>query len=379
MNQIFSHLIAAVILPLIAVIFLIVKRRKRFVKNKKEFWARQNTLFLEENGFLQKNNIPSPLNFLGEFETWRTIIETVSLCNEAGLLDFLNDETGGATFEHIKNFLGFNTRAANAVIDLLLAVDVLNQFDDKFVLTENAKLYLLKKSPLYQPLPPAKFAKRFLKIAKSGKPAGAVKKWGSGKAVKPENWAIRQHQNSFPLGFALANSGLLKGKNILDVAGGTGAVLIALGLKNPRFKMKLIELPGSVNIAEKMIAKYGLSKQIECIGMNMFEGYWSSNMDTVLFTNIFHDWDDEKCLILARKAYASLNSGGVISIQEALINEGKPGPLWTVHWMVMMAIFMQGRQFRKHELEKILTDAGFVNIRTVPLLGYYSSVTGQKP
>jgi predicted O-methyltransferase YrrM len=141
----------------------------------------------------------------------------------------------------------------------------------------------------------------------------------------------------------------------------------------------LIELPSSIETAELMISKYNVTDRIEIIGMNMFTGEWPQENDTVLFTNIFHDWEQDKCQALAEKALAALQPGGLILLQEVLLNEDEPDDLWPAHFTLATALYTNGRQFYARELIKTLEAAGFVDVQVRPLFGYYSSVVGVKP
>jgi hypothetical protein len=102
-------------------------------------------------------------------------------------------------------------------------------------------------------------------------------------------------------------------------------------------------------------------------------------LDAVLFTNIFHDWELLRCQVLAEKAFASLKPGGRIFLQEALLDDDQPGPLWTASFSLSLALNTFGRQYRLSELRPVLEKAGFLGIEVRPLLGYYSTITGYKP
>lgn len=66
-----------------------------------------------------------------------------------------------------------------------------------------------------------------------------------------------------------------------------------------------------------------------------------------------------------------LHSGGIILIQEALLSDGKPGPLCTTHWLLEMALLKEGRQFHAEELKNILESAA--GSLTSRILFLYSS------
>ena len=110
----------------------------------------------------------------------------------------------------------------------------------------------------------------------------------------------------------------------------------------------------------------------------MFAQDWPGGFDAVLFTNVFHDWDDDRCRVLARKAHASLRAGGIAVILESLLHDDRPGPLWTACRSVEMAMDMLGRQFRRRDLEAMLSSVGFSNVEVHSLTGYYSAVVAAR-
>jgi len=61
-----------------------------------------------------------------------------------------------------------------------------------------------------------------------------------------------------------------------------------------------------------------------------------------------------------------------------LLNDDKPGPLWTAHWSLALAVITNGGQFRYKEMAKLLERSGFTNIQRSPLIGYFSCITGNK-
>ena len=373
-----KYIIVTIVPIVVILLFILVKRKVRFKKNKKNFWNRQNKKALQKFNLLKLKEIPEPLNLISQLESLQTTIQAVSLSISLGLIDFIKSKSE-VTKEDIQNFLDMDKHIVNALLEIFLANNIVIKKGIGYGLTKRGELYLSKESPLFQPLPVTLLGKRFFKLIKKRSGKSAINKWSKGKATKAENWALRQHQYSFPLGFALANMNIVKGKNILDVAGGTGAICIALAISNPDLYLSVIELPSSIGITEKMISNYQLSDRIKCIGMDMFVDEWPRNMDTILFTNIFHDWSDEHCKILSQKAFDSLQPGGIVLIQEALFNDDKPGPLWTAHWSMAMALTMEGKQFHFTELKSILEDAGFISIEKFHLQGYYSTIKAVKP
>ncbi len=378
MYSIFTHFLAAILPIAIFFIWRYFQRRKQFLNARKAFWKRQRPEGLSYIQSLTTPSVPPPFNLIGELEKMQTAISTTSLAIEMGLIPFIAKKRQ-VTIEQVEQFLGFARRPVRAAVEVLLALGVLERRGETLSLTERAQIYLMQDSALYEPLPPARLARRLLNVARKGKVGGAIKRWQKGKAQTPERWALQQHRYSFPLGFALAKTEFIQnGQQILDVAGGSGAICIALAHAFPDLSLHLIELPGTIPITRKMVNQYQVADRIELLGMDMFTGEWPAPMDIVIFCNIFHDWSDEKCILLAQKAHEVLKPDGKILLIEALLHDDRPGPLWTAHWSMAMALFMEGRQFHGSEITAILHQGGFQKVHIQHLSGYYSLIVGEK-
>ena len=379
MSPILTHLMAALAPP----ILLLGWRCARAVLREREFvadfWRHQTLESLEKTRTLEADGLPPLLGVVEEHWAAKGTMEALALCVEAGLFDFLH-RNSSATVEELADFIDLPVRLVRASVEVLLAVGVLQSQGTGYALTAAGRLYLLEESPLFDAwLPPLASARRMLAGLRSRVLRKSAEKWSAGQGHKQQRWAIGMHRISFPLGFALHRTGLLpdSGK-VLDVAGGAGSVCIALALKNPALQLHMLELAGSVKVARRLISQYRVSERVRCTVADMFQDEWPGDCDVVLFTNIFHDWDDERCRVLARKAYGALRRGGKVILQEALLHDERPGPLWTAQFSITMALGMQGRQFRGRELVALLGEAGFSKITIHPLLGYYSAVVGRR-
>ena len=100
--------------------------------------------------------------------------------------------------------------------------------------------------------------------------------------------------------------------------------------------------------------------------------------DTFFFGDIFHDWDESHCFILAKKCYHSLSKGGKILLHEMLFCEDKTGPFLTAAYNMKMLLWTQGRQYSFREIQNILHRTGFKKIQQMKGLGNWSLVMGEK-
>lgn len=175
----------------------------------------------------------------------------------------------------------------------------------------------------------------------------------------------------------------------------------------PGVRGTIFELDAVCKVAQQYIEKSGLpSDTVLTYSGNMFKDEYPSNDDpkygyqACFYSNIFHDWNEEKCKYLAKKTYDALPKNGVIMLHEMLLNEDGNGPLVTTFLTYEMFIRTEGKQFTFSELKTLLTGAGFsgmyfkgfsihekllfeiylllLDIQVIPAYGFFSLVCGVK-
>lgn len=167
---------------------------------------------------------------------------------------------------------------------------------------------------------------------------------------------------------------------ILDVGGGSAIFSIELAKAWPSLTATVMEIAPVCVEADTYINKAGVPERVTTRTVNMFTEEWPTEYDAHFFSNIFHDWSDETCRLLARKSFAALPSGGTIMLHEMLLDDDGCGPLATACFSLLMLLGTKGKQYTLTELKAFLEDAGFTDVAaTQTQQGYYSLVTARKP
>jgi SAM-dependent methyltransferase len=181
------------------------------------------------------------------------------------------------------------------------------------------------------------------------------------KETEAQSWEhfIRGMDNIASAGRAevfLSSVELAGKKKMLDVGGGPGSYCIAACQKYPELEAVVWDLPATVAIAKEYIAKAGLEKRI-----STQEGDWNVDdfgreYDAVIMSNILHGpmW---ACQEKLSKALNALRPGGMLAVQEFLLNDQKDGPLIPALFNVMVGAYS------KAELLTVIEEAGFINIK----------------
>jgi hypothetical protein len=270
-------------------------------------------------------------------------------------------------------------------MSVLVSHGFLTQKQGRFYVNDLSQTYLIPESPYYMGhLFVPHQTKRLEKFSKALKEESVWKKsdgWEEGLPVQniPEfmSW---QHAHSFSAATGMAETlDFSQFTRVLDMAGGSGSVLIALLLKNPHLEGTVFELPGMYNETIKYVKSFGLQDRIKSEEGDMFKDPWPDGHDAIIFSNIFHDWPEEKCLFLGGSAFEKLPSKGKVFLHEMLLNDQKDGPPAATAFSAVMLLSMKGRQYSGLELTNMLCKCGFIKISVHQTFGYYCTIQGEKP
>jgi len=169
-------------------------------------------------------------------------------------------------------------------------------------------------------------------------------------------------------------------RSVLDVGGGSGIFAIEMARAWSGLNTTVMEIPQVCAAAEPFIATAAIGARVRTQAVNMFTQAWPQGHDAHFFSNIFHDWSDDTCRLLARKSFEALPRGGRILLHEMLMDDDGCGPLPAAAFSLLMLLATRGKQYSLPELHGFLDDAGFVDVEAVQTGGgYYSLVSARKP
>jgi 2,7-dihydroxy-5-methyl-1-naphthoate 7-O-methyltransferase len=104
-------------------------------------------------------------------------------------------------------------------------------------------------------------------------------------------------------------------RRIVDVGGGTGAMLAAVLQAHPHLRGTLVDLPRTVARSAEVFAGAGVSDRAAAIGQSFFEPL-PAGADVYLLRKVINDWPDREAVsILRRCAEAARPSGRVVVLK----------------------------------------------------------------
>lgn len=145
-------------------------------------------------------------------------------------------------------------------------------------------------------------------------------------------------------------------KNLLDVGGGPGTYSIFACGKYPDLHATVFDIPDTIAIAREVVAAEHMIDRITLRGADWDTDDFGSGFDAVLMSNILHGPESGAANKL-QKAYRCMESGGLLAIQEFLLNDTKTGPSIPALFNVMVGAYSRG------ELFGVLEKAGFDEIQ----------------
>lgn len=338
------------------------------------------------------NGGPPPCSDEPIWNVWLAAFHAPSLAvvDELGVFVALAEHSASAT--ELASRLGIELRATESMLGLMTALGFLTACDGRFALAEVTRTYLLPTSPFYwggllrwirnTPIDCNKLIDGLRRgnAASTSRVAGLL--WS---AAAPPTGALisfthAMHAHSFGLAVRAAAALPLSGvTTLLDVGGGSGSYAIAMALRDPELRCTVFDLPVVCEVSRDYVASHGVANRVSHHAANMFSDPWPRGFDAVFMSDIFHDWDDAKCLTLAEAAFATIPPGGRLIVHEMLLDACKTSPRNAAAYSMAMVFATEGRQRTARELTGLLAAAGFASIAVTPTAEGYAAIHGTKP
>jgi SAM-dependent methyltransferase len=157
-------------------------------------------------------------------------------------------------------------------------------------------------------------------------------------------------------------------KRLLDLGGGPGTYAIHFCKNNPQLSATVYDLSTTRIFAEKTIASFGLSERISFQEGDFISDEVPTGFDVAWLSHILHGESPEGCAVVLSRAVAALEPGGILMVQEFILNDSMAGPLFPALFSLNMLLgTQQGRSYSQRQLENMMTAAGLVSIRRLEL------------
>jgi precorrin-6B methylase 2 len=311
---------------------------------------------------------PSPEHI---FQTLNAHQQTAALKSAIELDLFTAIDDGNHHAADIAKHLKVSERGARILSDYLSILGFLHKEDGRYRLTEDAALFLSKRSPHYMGTivgfltSPQSFENmaRLTDAVTQGRTANE-----KGSNYEPnDNFWVSFARSMAPLTVpaALYIAQLVEAQearpsHVLDIAAGHGMYGITIARQNPKAQVTAVDWPAVLEVAKENAEKAGVADRYITRPGSAFETELGSGYDLVLLTNIFHHFDKKTCVHLMQRVYQALKPGGKALTLEFVPNEDRVTPPTEAAFsLVMLASTDAGDAYTFSEFNTMFQEAGF--------------------
>jgi len=278
------------------------------------------------------------------------------------------------TVQELAQATGSSERGLEMLLNALTALELLERRGNRYAATPFAAEYLSRTSPHYLGyiiMHHHHLMAGWSNLDESVRSGAPVRSRVSHDADESERESFEM--GMFNLAMLLAPRIVsaidLQGrKRLLDLGGGPGTYAIHFCQANPQLTATVYDLPTTRRFAEKTIASFGLSDRISFHEGDFVTADVPAGFDVAWLSHILHSEGPEACAVTLRRAVEALEPGGMLMVQEFILNDSMDGPLHPALFSLNMLIGTpEGRSYSQQQLVEMMTAAGVGSIRRLPL------------
>ena len=281
-------------------------------------------------------------------------------------------------------------RGTKAILNALVALDLLTRYGEHYALTGESEAYLVSTSPRFQGSMCKHVSGHLLprwmqltEVVRTGKPAGVVNEQTDGAAYFAEFV-----EDIFPMSYEAAQALADELKvaesttpiRVLDLAAGSGVWGIALAEASGKVSVTAVDWPAVLPATRRVARRQGVIEQFQFVAGDVLTAEIGNGFDVVILGHLIHSEGVARSVQLIEKTFAVLVPGGTVVIAEFIANEDRTGPQGAMIFAVTMLVNTDaGDIFTFNEMARWLSDAGFINVRLLEGPGPAPLILATKP
>jgi 2-polyprenyl-3-methyl-5-hydroxy-6-metoxy-1,4-benzoquinol methylase len=315
---------------------------------------------------------PTPDRILGLINGyWATGILGVAASHAL----FTRLETGTDTAEKLAVDAGISRRGAQALLDGLVGLGLVEVHEGRYRNTPEAAAFLVEGRPdclgdfAQLKLSHVNSLGALPEVVASGAPVRATVE----VADNPhwETLVTALAAQSVPVArlaaetLRLADAGEI---SILDIGGGSGVFsAVWLGL-NPTARATQLDWAPINAIARRLVAERGVADRFTCVDGDLHTtDYGTAAHDLVVYSNIAHQEGEAQNTEILTRIRAALKPGGTLVISDYVVDDDRSGPPFALVFAAEMLLKSKdGRTWRQADYQAWLGAAGFQDVTFVP-------------
>ena len=278
------------------------------------------------------------------------------------------------TAQELAHHLQADTRSLEMLLNALTAMALLEKREEHFLTTTFSATHLNRDSPDYIGhiiLHHHNLVEGWGKLDQAVQQGGPVRSRSTQDpdGSERENFLMGMFNLASMLAPHIAANVDLQGRRrLLDLGGGPGTYAIHFCKYNPDLSAVIYDLPTTRPFAEQTVQRSALGDRIVFHGRNILHDPIVAAFGVVWVSHLLHAHGPEACETIIAKAAAALHPGGLLLIQEFLLDDNRVAPLQPALFSLNMLIGTpSGQSYSQGEVAHMLAAAGMVDIRRLPI------------
>ena len=276
------------------------------------------------------------------------------------------------TADEVAQLRHSDPRATGMLLDSLTALGLLEKRDNSYSATSFSAEKLSKASPgylghiiMHHHHLMSGWA-RLDEAVISGRPIKEPVSHSQNESMR-ESFLMGMFNLASQLAPKIAAAVALSGCNrLLDLGGGPGTYAIHFCLANPDVSAVIYDLPTSRTFAEGVINRYNLSDRIDFTPGDYHADPIPTGFDVAWLSHVLHSECRSASVALLRKTVDSLNQGGILMVQEFILDNAKDGPLFPALFSLNMLLGTDaGQSYSGEELSAMMIEAGLTDVKRI--------------
>jgi ubiquinone/menaquinone biosynthesis C-methylase UbiE len=298
---------------------------------------------------------------------------------------------GPMSLQQIHEATGASERGLAAILNFLVGFDFLRKDPEgNYSLAPESAAFLVSSKPTFQGGLLRHTSEQLLpnwlqlnRVVATGTPAVSANQQGPGSEFF-QNFVNDIFPMSYPVAQELAEHLSLKDASglisVLDLAAGSGVWGIALAKSSEQVQVTAVDWPAVIPTTRATVARFGLTDRFTFSEGDLREAEFGSEHNIATLGHILHSEGVERSKALLQKTFLALAPGGTIAIAEFLVNADRTGPMNGLTFAINMLVNTDcGDTFSFEEISAWLTEAGFMDARTLPTHGPSPLILATKP
>jgi hypothetical protein len=264
-------------------------------------------------------------------------------------------------------------RGLAMLLNALAALELLEKRGDTYAATPFAADFLSRTSPQYlgyiilhqHNLMPS--WSRLDRAVKSGSPDRE-------RASSASDAEVRESFEMGMFNLAMQNAprvvpeiDLTGRRRLIDLGGGPGTYAVHFCLHNPDLTAVVYDLPSTRPFAEQIVSRFNLGGRITFTGGDFMAEKVTGRYDVAWLSHILHGAGAQGCAVILKKAVDALEPGGLLLIQEFILDDTMDRPLYPALFSLNMLLGTpDGQAYSQGELSAMLAAAGAGEVRRIP-------------